>query len=345
MAEVRLTVFQRMIEKVLYATNNEFYLRSRDAGASNAQSIKIPQSSGLEEPVLGGVNSGYFTTSNHLNSATALSPVIIVNDELEYSNTIIRPPHPFVLETLQEAELSYNKAQQLAEEQGMNMKVAIANYFLTVWAQTLAAYIFPTTGLPNPKKSTTLQSRSTSGTTGAKSGYSGLVKRFEYTDLMALESAIKRQNLEGGQWFALPTVEIWEDLKRITDIVDYDKTGNETMLKQGIVGSWGSIRFLDPRQNDRWNANVAYDITTPSAPVPIAYGGAFNSNTVSALICWNDRYVERNLGPIKFFSRKDDPIYMGDIYQWGVRAGGSPRRLDGKGIICVYEDPTTGGAA
>jgi len=338
MAEVRLAVFQRMIEKVLYALNNEFFLKSKDAGSVNAQTIYIPQSSGLEEPVLGGVNSGYYTTSNHLNSATALSGVIIVNDQLSYSNTIIRPPHPLVLEALQEAELSYNKAQQLAEEQGMNMKVAIANYLLTVWATTTAAYIIPTTGLPDPKKSTTVQIRSAAGTTGAKSGYAGNVKRFEYSDLMALNTAIKKQNISGGQWWALPTPEQWEDLLRITEIVDYEKTGNETMLKNGVVGRWGAVNFLDPRQNDRWNANVLYDLT--STATPVAYGGTLNANCVSAMLVWNDQYVERNLGAIKFFSRKDDPLYMGDIYQWGVRAGGSPRRLDGKGVIAIYEAPT-----
>ena len=340
MAEVRITVFQRMIEKVVYALNNEFYLRSKDAGQPNAQTIEIPQSSGLEEPVLGGVNSGYYTTSNHLNAATALDPVIIVNDKLSYSNTILRPPHPFVFETLQEVELSYNKAQQVAEEQGMNMKVAIANYIASVWNPTLAAYIIGTTGMA--KGGAAPETRDTEGTTGAKSGYDGLVKRFQYADLLNILYQIKKQNLQGGSWNALITPEMWEDLLRIPEIVDYEKTGNITMLNQGVVGKWGPLQFHDPRQNDRWNANVLYDLTTPSAPVPVAYGGTLNANCVSAMLVWNDQYVERNIGNILFYSRKDDPIYMGDISQWGMRIGGSPRRLDGRGVIAVYETPTTG---
>jgi hypothetical protein len=113
------------------------------------------------------------------------------------------------------------------------------------------------------------------------------------------------------------------------------------MLEKGIVGKWGLINYLMPRQNDRWNANVLYDLTGVN-PVGVAYAGALNANCVSSMLVWNSNYVERNEGAVKFFSRKDDPIYMGDLFNWGVRFGASKRRLDGKGVIAVYEKPAAG---
>lgn len=333
MAEVRLTAFQRMIEKNLWP-DNQFYKYSKNAGEPDAQTIEIPQSSALEEPVLGGVTAGYYTTANNMTAATALSPVINVNDKLSYSNTIIRLPHPVILETLQEAELSYNKAANLAADQAENIMTAVANYIATQWAPTSSTFIVPLTGLD---KAGSAKQRISS--IGAKGGYAGNVYRFQYEDLLGLESALMRQNINGGNWYALPTVEQWEDMRRIADIIDFEKTGNAGMLEKGIVGKWGLINYLRPRQNDRWNANVLYDLTNPAAPVPVAYGGALNANCVSSMLIWNSNYVERNEGSVKFFSRKDDPIYMGDIVNWGVRCGATKRRLDGKGVIALYEKP------
>ena len=245
------------------------------------------------------------------------------------------------METLQEAQLSYNKAAALASSQAENINTAVHNYALTQWAQDTSAYVLPTTGKTKDGVTTV---RSAEGTTGAKSGYDGNVYRFGYEDMLTLMETAKKQNIQGGQWYVLPTVEMWSDILRIEELVSYEKTGNETMLKSGVIGRWGDFMFLNPRQNDRWNANVLYDITTPTAPSVVAYGGALNANCVSGLIAWNSKYVERNPGTVKFFSRKDDPVYMGDIVNWGVRFGASKRRSDGRGVIGFYEAKSTGGA-
>jgi hypothetical protein len=334
MAEVRLSVYKSMAEKKLFPSN-AFYKNSKNGGQPNAQTIEIPQLLDSEEPVLGGVKANYYTSANNNTAATALAPVIRVNDKLSYSNTIIRLPHPIVLEQLQEAELSYSKAEDMATQEAASINTAIANYIATQWAQDMAAYVVGTTG-----KKRTGDTLARPSSIGTKGGYNGNVFRFQYEDLLALESIIKKQNIEMGQWFALPTVEQWEDMRRIEDIIDYEKSGNANMLEKGVVGRWGQINWLNPRQNDRWNANVLYDITAPATPVPVAYGGTLNANCVSALLVWNDQCVERNEGGIQFYSRKDDPIYMGDIYNWGVRVGAAKRRLDGRGVISVIETPT-----
>jgi hypothetical protein len=333
--EVKVQVFQKMLEKKLFP-DNTFIQYSRNGENVNADTVNIPQSSGGSEPVLGGVNSGYDDVANNLANATALTPIIRVNTKKSYSNTIIRLPHPYVYETLQDQVLSYNKANEIATEEAENINQAVANYIAIAWQPTVAANIFPTTGLPNPKVSSTEQKRTSTVATG---GYVGLVKRFEHSDLVKMLKEIRKQNITGGRWFALITPDQWEDLLRIPEIVDYEKTGNQTMLKQGIVGSWGGVNFLEPRQNDRWNANILYDVT--STPVPVAYGGTLSTAMVSGMLIWNENFVEKSVGGLMFFSRLADPIYMGDIVNWGVRVGGTSRRLDEKGTMAFYEAKTT----
>ena len=53
MAEVTLTQFQRMIEKVTFP-DNSFIKLSKNANQPDVETIEIPQSSGQDEPVLGG---------------------------------------------------------------------------------------------------------------------------------------------------------------------------------------------------------------------------------------------------------------------------------------------------
>jgi len=331
MAEVRVTWFQRQLEKRLFP-DNSFLKYSKNGGQPNVATVEIPQATTSNRPVLGGVNSGYTTTANNLANASALTPIIRVNDKLSYNNTIIRLPKPIIIETLQEAELSYNKAAQIAEEEALNLNTAIADYALANWAQDNANYIIPTTGL---SKAGIVETRNGSVT----GGLSGSVKRFSFEDMLALQTAIQKQNISDGQWVALSTVEQWADIKRFLD-VDFEQTANESMLRSGVLGKFGRILFLDPRQNDLYNANVVYDLTAPTAPVPVAFDGTVNVNCVSALLCWNANYVERNEGSLVFYSRTKDPLYMGDIMNWGVRFGASKRRLDGKGVIAMYENPS-----
>jgi len=333
--EVKVKEFQSMLEMQLFP-DSSFYKKSKNAGNASADSVEIPQSAGNDVPILGGVTSGYDDVANNLGDATALTPVIRVNNKKTYSNVIMRAPKPIVFEELQEASLSYVKASNVAEEQGMVLEQAIANYMTIQWAPTIAGNIVETTGL---NSAGVVQKRDTTNTTGAKGGYSGAVKRFAYSDLIALSLAVTKQNVEGGNWYALLTPELEEDIFRIPEFAEYNKTGIAGTLASGVVGKWGKINFLPARQNDRWNANVLYDIT--STPVKLAYGGTVNSKCSSAMLVWNDKLVERQEGGIRFFSRKNDPIYMGDIVNWGVRIGGTSRRLDEKGVIAVYEAQTT----
>ena len=47
--------------------------------------------------------------------------------------------------------------------------------------------------------------------------------------------------------------------------------------------------------------------------------------------------MSRALGEVKMFDSMDNPTYYGDIYSFLMRAGGSYRRYDKKGIYVIAE--------
>ena len=58
---------------------------------------------------------------------------------------------------------------------------------------------------------------------------------------------------------------------------------------------------------------------------------------LAAGLAWQQDCVSRALGEVKMFDDTGSPTYYGDIYSFLVRAGGSPRRYDGKGIAVIIE--------
>ncbi len=50
----------------------------------------------------------------------------------------------------------------------------------------------------------------------------------------------------GGSWYGMVTADQYTDLLAIPEFVDYYKTGNESKLKEGIVGRIFGYRHLQP---------------------------------------------------------------------------------------------------
>jgi hypothetical protein len=55
-------------------------------------------------------------------------------------------------------------------------------------------------------------------------------------------------------------------------------------------------------------------------------------------MCWQKDSVARALGEKKFFEKKDDPEYYGDVYSAMIRAGGRRRRADDAGVVAIVQD-------
>jgi len=326
--EVTKQVFEKLIQKELYP-DSEFYKKAINGGDANALTYHIPQESAINRPTLGGVNGkDYLLTANNMTAATALTAKYNVNTSKSYNSTIIKFPEPIALETLQDAMLSYNKAQALAVNMASKMNQAIADYFATAWQPTVSDNIIALTG---KDKAGSAKTR-TSNVTG---GYAGSVYSVGYQDLQALALAVDKQNIVGGQWYVLLTPEQWADISQIDEIEQYQLRGLVNKFGATALGRWRKFVFLDSRQSDLWNANILYDVT--SGTVPVAYGGTVNTNCLSGLLAWNDKQVVYRQSKMKVFQDLNNPIHMADLRNMGTRIAATQIRLDQKGVVAMYE--------
>ena len=338
MAEVRVKIFSKELQKNLFP-DNSFFKRSKKDPASNALSIDIPQAQSQARAKIGNVQIAYDTAGNNLADADKLTAIKRINTLLNYANQNFFVVPVIIDENNQDGELSYSKQTEIREEFGDELNSQIANWAAVKWAPTVAGNILKTTG-------------SATRTSLIVGGYSGLVKRITKQDLLTVRKTAMKQQKMGGKWYALPTPEQWEDIMLIPDFVDFEKTGNETLLKKGIIGTWLGFQWFEPRQNDDLEANIIYDTTVPALPTKVDYAGVVDgdgrtiqtitptANSVSAVLFWNDRMVRRSEGNVKTYFRKDDPEFQADILSSNVRFGASFGRTDNKGVIALVETRT-----
>lgn len=339
MAEVRIKIFSRDLQKNLFP-DNAFYKRSKVDPASSATSIDIPQAQAQARAKIGNVQIDYDNPANNLTDASKMTAIKRVNTLLNYVNQNFYVPPIVIDENNQDGELSYSKQQEIREEMSDELNTQVANWAAVNWAPTQAGNIISTTGTDTR----------TSLVTG---GYNGLVKRISYQDLLNLKVKAMKQQKMGGKWFILPTPEQWEDIMLIPEFRDFEKTGRETLLKEGVIGTWLGFTWLDPRQNDDLEANVIYDTTTPATPTKVDYAASVEggtgrtiytltptANSCSALLAWNDRMVRRSEGNVNVYYRKDDPLYQADVLSANVRFGASFSRADNKGVLVLVETRT-----
>ncbi len=338
MAEVRIKIFSRDLQKNLFP-DNAFFKRSKLDAASSATSIDIPQSQTQAASKIVDVQIAYDTAGNNLADADKLTVIKRINTLLNYVNQNFFVVPVVIDKNNQDGELSYEKQQQIREEFAEELNTQMANWAAVKWGPTVAGNILKTTG-------------TATRTSLIVGGYNGLVKRIIKQDLLNIKKAAMKQQKMGGKWYVLPTPEQWEDIMLIPDFVDFEKTGRETLLKTGVIGSWLGFIWLEPRQNDALEANIIYDTTTPSAPTKVDYAGVVDgdgrtiqtltptANSVSALLCWNERMVRRSEGRVNTYFRPNDPEFQGDLLSANVRFGASFGRSDNKGVIALVETRT-----
>ena len=337
MAEVRVKVFSRDLQKNLFP-DNAFYKKSKLDSASSAESIEIPQAGAHVKASIGNVQIDYDNAANNLSDADKLQALKRINDKKIYTNQNFFVPPVVIDKNNQDGELTYEKRSEIQEEFALELNTQIANYAAVNWAPTLSGNILQTSG--------------TETRTGlVTGGLAADVKRTTFQDILAVKKAFQKMNLPGGgNVYALPTPEFWEDIMLIPEFRDFEKTGMQTLLKNGTIGRWLGITWMEPRHNSELNANILYDMATPATPTKVDYqtvqvGGRDllqitpTTTTVSGILFWHDKMVRRSEGRNNVYFRNNDPEYQADILSSNVRFGATSSRADEKGIIALVESP------
>ena len=145
MAEVRVKIFSRDLQKNLFP-DNAFYKKSKKDAPSSAESIDIPQAQAQASAVIGNVQIAYDTAGNNLADADQLTVIKRINTLLTYANQNFFVPPIVIDKNNQDGELSYEKQSQIREEFAEELNTQVANYAGTKWAPTVAGNILKTTG-------------------------------------------------------------------------------------------------------------------------------------------------------------------------------------------------------
>ena len=343
MSEVRIARFNRDIQKNLFPIN-DFYKKSIVDPASTAETIEIPQALAHQKAFIGDVQLDYNNPANNLTDANALQVIKRVNTKKIYDNKNFVLSPTAVDKNNQDGELSYNKMGVIREEYANEFNTLTANYAAVQWAPTSVNRVFLTTGT---------QAREN----GVVNGYVGNVKRLTKEDLINVRKEFMKQNLMNGagvanvKIWALITPEQWEDIMLIPELVDFEKTGNETMLKKGVIGKWLNIWFVTPRYNEDAGGNIFYDVADPQNPTKLEYttvarpdGGTSEvlqptANTVGGALFWHEKHVRRSEGRVNTYYDPNNVRYQADLISSNLRFGATISRLDEKGVIALIDAP------
>jgi hypothetical protein len=322
MAEVIKAKFLREFQRNLFSDNSFWMKAKSDSGADDNETINIPQAAGKVGSTFGLIQAGQVDGDN----ANSLTPKVRLNDKKSYDIEVFGT-EAVALQLADLDTISYNKRQELFREHQDVISQDIADFAAVQYAQDTpnASLIIESTG-------TDLRANIVTG------GFVGNVRKFTKADIINVKRIFHRMNLAGipGKIYGLITPEQWEDLLLIADFVDYEKMGQESKLKEGVIGRLLGIDFMIPRHNEALNANVVYD----AALAKRAYGAALTATETSAGIFFHSGLVRYSKGRGYIYETKKDPVYKSDIMSADARFGATKSRSDGRGVVSLVEAQT-----
>ena len=218
----------------------------------------------------------------------------------------------------------YEKRAELFQEHANIINTDVANYAAVQFAQDTAntSLIVQTTGADTR-------------TNLVPGGYAGSVKKIEKDDIINIKRLFHKMNIpsiESGLW-CLITPEQWNDLLLIPEFVDFEKTGRESKLKEGIVGTLMGFQFM-VRENPALQANAVYNAATNTKT---AFGAALTATETSAAIFWHTSLVRHAKGAAKLYIDNQDPQFKADVFSSETRFGAAKSRIDGIGVVSLVE--------
>ena len=319
MAEVVKKKFLREFQSNLFPDNMFWTKAKSDSGADQFTSIDIPIAATPVSSTFGAIQDGQANGAN----ANTLTAKVRVNNTKNYPIEVFGT-EPVALQLIDLDTISYNKRAELYKEHQDVINTDVANYAAIQYASNVQASQILTTGGARVNIVT--------------GGFSGNVKSITKDDMINVKRIFHRQNImnKPGQLYGLITPEQWDDILKIPEFVDYEKTGQLSKLKEGVIGRLLGIEIMVPRHNPALNANVVY--ATNGLGNKLEFGAALSGTETSAAVFWHSGMVRYSKGSGMLYERKKDPIYKSDIMSADVRFGATQSRTDGAGVVTLIED-------
>ena len=297
MAELRKTLYSSELQKLLFP-DNSFYKKSiGEAGvADSVVKVEKPVQTAISEAVEGDLPTLPLSVETSIDST-------------KYYETTLLYCKPLLVDSQSQLLTNYNKRQTKQEQQANELNTKAAGYILKTTGAGRSSNV---QGLTTQRKAVTKE------------------------DFLRVLNLMMRMNVGslGGNWYGMVTPDMYTDLLSIPDFVDYYKTGNDSKLKEGVIGRICGIDIMSRTVNEGHNG-ILYNASN----APQADGTKPTDAMLTGALFWNDRMVCRAEGRVNVAINENAPGYLGGtILETWCRIGADIVRSDQKGVIALLED-------
>lgn len=285
--------------------NNEFlnFCRKADDYVLNGKVVHIPQSGQAS-----AVKKNRTELPGTITKRTDTDAYYMLN---EFTSD------PRLIQAIEQIQLSYDKMSSVMGQDMRWLQQVVAEDMLYQWAQGIAsANVLKTTG---------------SSVASHLSGTSGTYRKgVKIDDLDSLQAVMTEANVPEDNRHILLDARMYQQLTselKATTYRDFSSSFDRATGK--IVGKL--FGFEVHSRSTALRANVSGVIADPAE-----FTAASTDNAIA--LAWHADWVERAMGTVKVFERRDDPTYYGDIFSMLVNAGGRRVSKDDLGVLLLTQD-------
>jgi hypothetical protein len=309
MAENIKILFSRELQKNLFPANEFYKLSKLDGGIEpDVETVRIPQAGGV--PTI------------QINPTVFPLPISSRTDDRKEYTVDYLATNPTVVNDVNELVLSYSKKQDVLQDHAASLNTAIAERIGIAWC---------------PSTLTAQNARQTTGSTNrpanAALGLTGNRKIVTLTDLAYMQFLFDSSDIPETDRYALFPASMYNDLVSLSQFITYTGRDFGDLLAKGFVGEIYGFKVMK-----RSKTVVYSEDATLGNIVKRAYGATLTATDNEAAIFWHKSFVRRAEGNVKAYINTGVAEYQGDVMSAYLRAGGTPARLDGKGVAVLLQD-------
>jgi hypothetical protein len=313
MAEISPIKYSKELQTQIFP-DNSFYKHSiPETGiADTTETVERPY-----QGAIGKAKSGTPTLPLQVRTA---------RDEKDSYSTVLVYADPIAVDLPDEFALNYNKRASKQVQQAGEINTRVANIAAVNWGPTVATNILKTSGA----------SRASNVVITASGSAIANRKATTKADMIKVHNLLMRMNLSGiqGSLWGLVTADFYSDLLALAEFTDYDKTGKESKLAQGILGMIMGINIMT-RATEEQHIGLVYS----AAYAKNAIDAPVLTNDAPANLFWHDKMTATAEGALRTVITPNAPGYMGaTIIETWTRFGATQARYDQKGVIALLEE-------
>ncbi len=235
----------------------------------------------------------------------------------EYTTDPVHIPHADTV------ELSYDKRRSVLDQDVANLSEEVAEGMLT---NMVVSPIGDNKALPEAH----ILETTGAAVAATLDGATGNRKAFALKDLQRMQTFMRHKKAwsEGNMYALLPAEAIPQLFPADSNLIaTYMASVSEKERREGVMYTVQGWKILV-----RSSVYTLADDKTFKA-----FGAVAEATDSEGALFWNKNMVEKAIGTIKAFGKKDDPQFYGDIYSFLVRVGGRAKRKGYEGVSVLKQ--------